>query len=160
MRIWVEWPPPRGAAVSAPCLLPPPAAMAGQWGRHPERRRACADCHARRHTDANRTGSVGSRSVGGQHGRCSGGYNPKSRWGIVVDQGVCAGVAVGRPPDHQRTGPSGHVPEEIDVPHVKEALDEKPCASASKHPHEETVAAGESDKCGHSVLVGTRQREW
>jgi len=69
-------------------------------------------------------------------------------WGIVGHD-VVAGVADGRPLDHQGVGPSGHVPDEIDVPrvHLEEGLNEKRCVPLSKHSHEETIAADEGYGC-------------
>jgi hypothetical protein len=80
-------------------------------------------------------------------------------WVIVVGQDVVAGVADGGPLDHQGVGPSGHVPDETDVPrvHLEEGLNEKRCVPFSEHPHEEPVAADEGDRCVHMVLVVTRQ---
>jgi len=78
---------------------------------------------------------------------------------IVVGQGIAAGVADGRPLDHQGVGPSGHVPDETDLPrvHLEEGLDEKRCVPLSEHPHEEPVAADEGDRSVHDVLVATRR---
>jgi hypothetical protein len=73
--------------------------------------------------------------------------NPE--WGGIVDEGVAAGVTDGRSLDHQRAGPSWHVPDEMDVPciHLEEGFNEKPCVSLSKHPNEEPVATDKGYSC-------------
>ena len=82
--------------------------------------------------------------------------------GDVVDHGVVASLADGRPLDHQRVVPSGHVPDYIDVPrvHLEEGLNEKRGVPLAEHPHKKPVAADEEDRGVRIrvVLVAIRRR--
>ncbi len=66
---------------------------------------------------------------------------------LVVGEGVGVRAGHGRPRDHQRVVPAGHVAEEMHVArvHLEERLDEEGRVSVAEHPHEIAVAAGERD---------------
>jgi len=82
---------------------------------------------------------------------------------VVAGHGVGGSFADRRPLDHQRIVPSGHVPDEIDLPRVRleEGFNEKRGVPLAEHPHKEPVAADEGDRRVHImvvVLVAIRRR--
>ena len=75
---------------------------------------------------------------------------------LIVGHCVVWSVTDGRPRGHQRVVPSWHVPDEKDFVrvHLEEGFNEKCRITRAKHPHYETVAADEGDRCGY-VLIAT-----
>lgn len=86
---------------------------------------------------------------------------------MVVGYCVYTSAVDGRPLNHQRMMPSGHVPDEKDVAnvHLEEGLNEKCPISLAKHLHKETIAADEGDGYVYVILVAirreaSRERSW
>jgi len=75
---------------------------------------------------------------------------------VVGGHGVAASLADGRPLDHQRIVPSGHVPDDTDLPRVRleEGFNVRRGVPLAEHPHEEPVAADEWDRCVHIRVLG------
>lgn len=74
---------------------------------------------------------------------------------VVVGERVGVRAGRGRPRDHQRAVPAGHVADEVDVPrgHLEERLDEERRISLAEHPDEVAVAARERDWSKRVIMV-------